>query len=589
MSDSIAHIPLSALRESPFNPRKQFDEKSLRELADSINTQGILQPIVVRPLADLQADVEHRYEIVFGHRRARAAALSAWYDEDSGVLGVPCIVREMTDSEAAIAQVHENGQRKNVTALEEADSLAHLHRAHGIKADDIVTRVGMSRSYVYARLKLAAASDDVRTAIDDEQLPPETALEIARLRGDKLQRAGLKACRDHNGDWLSQRQAKARVHNLFDCRLEDAEFDPAQADLLKFAGACTRCPKLAGNDPDLLDAGLAADVCTDSSCFTEKQRAHTRVVLLPRFKAQGLDVIDGEQAVKLWPNVHRGPDDYRQANDDSQIINIYTGRKPGEPGYMGEENGYLSRMLAQVQADLAEWGQPVPNVPRVAIVSPHTHLAQLFAPRDVVADLVAAWNSARQARAAAMRGDTPTPSTAARSEDTGRDDDRLADWTPAERLTHDHAAWGRVRLATLRALFTRPRTTDELRMLLLRELECVGELRTETTDLMGLDDEYDAADESIDDLDTTAWWQEKLASLTADQIGILAAGLAIESALTYTRAPRDKAAAMVAIAERYGVDVVAAAQPEQMDNAGDAGGSDAQAGARNADLFGATA
>lgn len=103
MSEQILRVPLSALRESPFNPRKTYDEADLQDLAESIKTQGVMQPIVVRPLPDGQADVALRYEIVFGHRRFRACALLPEYRDDT--LGAPIIVRDLDDQQAACAQV----------------------------------------------------------------------------------------------------------------------------------------------------------------------------------------------------------------------------------------------------------------------------------------------------------------------------------------------------------------------------------------------------------------------------------------------------------------------------------------------------
>ena len=105
MADStLTTIMVGLLDENPANPRKTFDDGKLAELAESIKSVGLLQPIVVRP-------TRKRYEIVCGHRRVRAAKLA-------GVFEVPAIVRKLTDREAGYAALVENGQRADVAPLE---------------------------------------------------------------------------------------------------------------------------------------------------------------------------------------------------------------------------------------------------------------------------------------------------------------------------------------------------------------------------------------------------------------------------------------------------------------------------------------
>ena len=160
MSETITMLPLARLRESPFNPRRRYNEASLLELAETMlpPTGRVHQPIVVRPL--VQADVEHDHEIVFGHRRFRAAGIA-------GLEEIPAIVRAMTDEEAQLAQVVENLQREDVSPLEEADALHTLRREHGQSIEDLMKHAGKSRSYVFNRLRLATAHDKVREAVAD--------------------------------------------------------------------------------------------------------------------------------------------------------------------------------------------------------------------------------------------------------------------------------------------------------------------------------------------------------------------------------------------------------------------------------------
>lgn len=112
---NITMAALESIQPSGYNPRKNFDEASLAELAESIRQQGVLQPIGVRPIAD------NRMEIVFGERRYRASLMA-------GLEEIPAIVMEISDETAEEMAVTENLQRKDVTPIEEATRLPKAHR-----------------------------------------------------------------------------------------------------------------------------------------------------------------------------------------------------------------------------------------------------------------------------------------------------------------------------------------------------------------------------------------------------------------------------------------------------------------------------
>lgn len=593
MTDQITYIPASALRESPFNPRKSFAADALTDLAESIRSQGILQPIVVRPLPDGQVDIEHRYEIVFGHRRFRAASMLPDYRD--GTLSLPCILREMDDRDASVAQVAENLQRADVTAIEEADSFRHLHWQHHMSADAIAERVGKSRSYVYARLKLAAAGADVRTAVLEQGLLPEVALEVARLRGDKLQRMGLQAIKAGD-DWLSQRRAKVVIRDMLtEHQLDAAPFDQEDATLVHCAPACSGCPKRAGNDPDLVAMGIAADVCTDAVCFGDKLRAHsTRVVA--QLKADGQEVIEAAEAAKLFQGMggrYSSPRGYTRT-DYSHAIGGYDG-----------DGDYVHRSVDQALQALADAGEQVPAVQRVAIVNPESGVHATYI-TDVDAEVLrkALRDLAHRRRTEAAQASAPasTPSTAAHAQEGAREPD-MSGWSDAERAATDDQVVHRARDAALRNMLAQARTTDDLRVMLMREAEYGADLEDEPVmHLMGLTEEFYAAQAAGgDDWDDQAWWRQRLATATADQLGQMVVGLAIGALFDSVELwrscdmakKRAEAADQVALAQRYGVDLaaIAAQLEEQTDDAAGhaAGGSDATAEPANGDLFGGEA
>ena len=546
----IENLPITALRESPFNPRKAFDPAALQELASSIASQGVLQPVVVRPLypnGDAPTHARERYEVVFGHRRTRAAALA-------DLEYVPCIVREMSDQEAAIAQVHENVQRADVTALEEADSFRHLMDEHGMSADTIAAAVGKSRSYVYGRLKLGAAAPAVREAIATQGLSPDIGLEVARLRSHKLQQDALRSLRLSGDGWVSVREAKRLLRGRFPFTLSIAEWDPA--DKAMPGGACSTCPKLAANDPDL--AELGADVCTDNDCFTTKNQTHADQQTA-ELRRMGHTVITGAEAETAMP--------YGSA---SYLRGFYAASQID-----ADDQAVLSG-LREAGADLPE---------PVYLRNPHTH-ALIKAYRD--ADYTAVCTAIERHRKATEGASTPT--TAARApagrayddEDDARDRvAHTADWTPAERAFTDPDASEAIVTAVLAALTQRDRTADDLRVILMREYDLAGELDSRTSRLMGLDPDHAERKEVQDE---RAWWEDRLARMTGAELGQLLLGMALEEHLGMVSpygGLRTAAARRVALARHYGVEPAqiaaqaAAKGQEQTDDAGAAGERDA--------------
>jgi ParB/RepB/Spo0J family partition protein len=559
----ILLVPLQQLKESPFNPRKAYNQADLAELAESIKTQGVMQPIVARPLPGAQQDIYARYEIVFGHRRYRASQLA-------GQETIRTIVQDMTDEQAAIAQVHENLQRKDVTALEEADSFERLRKEHGMTADGIADALGKSRSYVYGRLKLQAVAPEVRTAVADAGLGAEVALELARLRDPVLQRKALAGLKDHDGSWCSVRHSRSRIHNMFNCTLANAKFDPADATLVAKAGACNSCPKLARNDPDL-EGVLAADVCTDRACFEGKEAEHQRLEIIT-LRAMGIRVIEGEEAKAMQPDSWRTP---------AGFVALHA-RVPFSP-----PAGQPPMLMQELVDEMVQAGAGAGLPQRTVLVSPHNNELVHLLTMEEAARVVQDWAQLRN-----LPDPTATPSTAARAaggSDAGRhaadaNPDDLADWTPAELAFRDRAAWLQVKRATLGNVLRTPRTTDDLRAILLREYDMADGFGL-MADVMGLEAEEAAAQQAWEESDDDTggfshrgWWEARLAAMTADQLGALLLGVALEELMGYGSGnySREHAASKVALAQRYGTDVAAAARPEQMDGAGAAGGCGAQ-------------
>lgn len=148
-------LPLAVLKAGKYQPRTRMDEEALNELAESIRTQGIMQPILVRPLKGRGAQ---KYEIVAGERRFRAAKLA-------GLDEVPVLVREVTDDNAAIMALIENIQREDLNPLEEAHGVKRLLDEFGMTHDQAARAIGRSRSATSNMLRLLNLTDAVQTML----------------------------------------------------------------------------------------------------------------------------------------------------------------------------------------------------------------------------------------------------------------------------------------------------------------------------------------------------------------------------------------------------------------------------------------
>lgn len=173
----VQMIKLSQLRESPTNPRKLFGD--LSELAASIKTQGILQPLSARPVAG------GHFELIYGHRRFRAARLA-------GLKEVPVIVRDMTDVEVLEAQVTENLLRDDVHPLELAAGYQAL-MDKGLTAEQVAARLGISRRSIFNVLILLRLTDEPRKEFLAGKLTQYAAMAIAKVDGERLQKSVTSA------------------------------------------------------------------------------------------------------------------------------------------------------------------------------------------------------------------------------------------------------------------------------------------------------------------------------------------------------------------------------------------------------------
>lgn len=186
----IQQIPIGQLNVSPYQPRKSFDEKALAELAASIADKGILQPLLVRPLAE-------GFEIVAGERRYRAA-------QRAGLASVPAVVKDLDDQATLEVAIIENLQREDLTPIEEAEAFRQL-LDFGMTQAAVAKAVGKSRSAVANTLRLLQLSENARRALAEGAISPGHARAIlAQPEGEREWAFRMVVERD-----LTVRQAEA--------------------------------------------------------------------------------------------------------------------------------------------------------------------------------------------------------------------------------------------------------------------------------------------------------------------------------------------------------------------------------------------
>lgn len=156
----VQTLPLKDILPNPNQPRRTFDEKALEELAASIRSQGLLQPILVRPLGE---GLPGKYEIVAGERRWRASGLA-------GLREVPVLVRDFSVQDTLTAALVENLQREDLNPLEEAQGLQTLKEEFGLSQEDLAQRLGKSRSAVANSLRLLILPESIRKDVADGRL-----------------------------------------------------------------------------------------------------------------------------------------------------------------------------------------------------------------------------------------------------------------------------------------------------------------------------------------------------------------------------------------------------------------------------------
>ena len=191
---ALNNLPVERLQQGVFQPRREFDQDALQTLADSIKAQGVLQPVVVRPVA---AD---RFEILSGERRWRAAQLA-------GLDSVPVVIKDVNDEAAIAIGLIENIQREDLNPVEEGLGLKRLQDEFGLNQEQVAAAVGRSRSAVANLLRLLNLEKDVLAMLERGELDAGHAKVLLALTGGDQ----VRAARNVVKRGLSVRQTETLV------------------------------------------------------------------------------------------------------------------------------------------------------------------------------------------------------------------------------------------------------------------------------------------------------------------------------------------------------------------------------------------
>jgi ParB family chromosome partitioning protein len=219
LDQDLVHLGIDQIRPAEAQPRKHFDESKLKELAQSIKTNGLIQPLVVRRIGD-------GFQLIAGERRWRAAQLA-------GIHKVPCVIKDASDDAVLELSLIENLQREDLNPIEEAAAYNSLVETLGMTQDQVAQRIGKDRSTVANSLRLLRLPSEVQTLVQHEKISMGHARALLALASAEQQ---IRLANEIVARALSVRQAEA----LTSKSAQDS------------SSASTRKPRLAGEKANIV-------------------------------------------------------------------------------------------------------------------------------------------------------------------------------------------------------------------------------------------------------------------------------------------------------------------------------------------------
>lgn len=197
-AESVVKLLINEIQPNRYQPRTIFDDSKIEELARTIRTHGVIQPIVVRKME------EGHYEIIAGERRYRAMKMLEWTE-------VPAIVREMNDKETASVALIENLQREELTSIEEAQAYLKLLELHGLTQEALAQRLGKGQSTIANKIRLLKLPEEIQMAILKREISERHARALVPVKDKELQLALLQEIIDND---YNVRQLEQRIDGI---------------------------------------------------------------------------------------------------------------------------------------------------------------------------------------------------------------------------------------------------------------------------------------------------------------------------------------------------------------------------------------
>ena len=240
----VVFLPARAIRPNPSQPRKIFRQDSLMELAESIRTHGILQPLSVRR-------VGAGYELIAGERRLRAAGIA-------GLTEIPCIIMNMDEKESGMAAMIENLQRQDLDFIEEAQGISRLMGHCCLSQDQAARLLGKSQSAIANKLRILKHSEPVLMAMREAGLSERHARALLKLASDEDKLCAIEVI-------ARQGMSVARAETYIDALFIDRRDRPARANVSAFLNNLTQ--------------SLARIQSSGISAISERRETDTQIVL----------------------------------------------------------------------------------------------------------------------------------------------------------------------------------------------------------------------------------------------------------------------------------------------------------------------
>lgn len=367
MKDVLKTVAIADITVSATNPRNHYDETALKELSQSIEQIGVLQPVLLRPKGK-------KYELVCGERRYRASKMA-------GKKTIPANIRDLTDEEAFEAQIIENLERKDVHPLDEALAFKSMLDSQRYTMQDIAAKVVKPETFIAQRLKLNDLVPEVKKDFFNGEIGVGHAVLIARLSSESQN----ELYTNYKDNSVTGYGTVKQLENEIKTESLDLEEAPFPLDVsFKCAIPCVQCPKRTVNNPVLFPDMQEEDSCLDKNCYRQKLEEHTQLRVRAILESGSKVLLGFDYNSKPSVEVQKMADEYEvklhRANIDFKTWDITKAKEEQMLIVSGNKKGFVVTVWFPIESK--------PNTPTNIPVTNYTEIDRLKdrAKRDLELD-----------------------------------------------------------------------------------------------------------------------------------------------------------------------------------------------------------